>query len=335
MRIAIVNPPFPAPETARTQWITVPPAGYGGIQWFVAHLARGLAERGLEVVVLGAPESPPRPGVRFAEAARPVEIRSWLRSNSVDVIHDLSNDVACLRDVSRRPPYLSTHHFTGPPHFARNPVFVSYAQRDAAGVRNAPVIRIPVDPEAHVFESAKEQFALFLGRVCPWKGARQAAEWSAGADLPLVLAGPTWEREYSGAIAREYGSAVQLVGDVGGPERRRLLARAKVLLVPSQSVPGPWGHVWCEPGATVVGEAAVSGTPVLSSDNGCLPEIVPLVGTVLHERVTPTPAEAAAVIDGLPSPDHVRQAAIAAWHYSAVSQEYVRLYRRVAEGASW
>ena len=335
MRVAVVNPPFAAPPGSPTRLITVPPASYGGIQWFVAHLSKGLAELGHDVVVLGAPESPPRPGIEAAPAGEPEEIRAWVRDHEVDVVHDISNDAAALREEPGPLPYLSTHHFTGRPRFARNPVFVSRAQRAAAGGGDAPVVRIPVDPDVHELSEEKDDFALFLGRVAPWKGAWEAADFCARAGLPLVVAGPTWETDYAERIERDFGDVVTFAGDVGGAERRSLLARARAVLVFSRSVPGPWGDVWCEPGATVVGEAAVSGTPVVSSDNGCLPEIVPLVGTVLPEGAEPAQAEARDVVDSLPSPAAVREAALAAWHYRTIAARYVEVYERVAAGSSW
>ena len=45
MRIAVIAPP----------WYSVPPSGYGGIEWVVALLADGLTERGHEVTLFAPP----------------------------------------------------------------------------------------------------------------------------------------------------------------------------------------------------------------------------------------------------------------------------------------
>jgi hypothetical protein len=51
MRIAVIAPP----------WYTIPPSGYGGIEWVVALLADGLTDRSHEVTLF-APQGPiPRP----------------------------------------------------------------------------------------------------------------------------------------------------------------------------------------------------------------------------------------------------------------------------------
>ena len=47
MRIAVIAPP----------WYSVPPSGYGGIEWVVALLADGLTERGHEVTLFAPPGS--------------------------------------------------------------------------------------------------------------------------------------------------------------------------------------------------------------------------------------------------------------------------------------
>lgn len=109
----------------------------------------------------------------------------------------------------------------------------------------------------------------------------EAAAFATAAGLPLRVAGPAWEKGYFDALVTDFPHTVEYVGEVGGRERARLIACAQALLVLSHPVPGPFGDVWSEPGSTVVAEAAVSGTPVIASDNGCLPEIVPGVGVVL------------------------------------------------------
>ena len=54
MRIAVVAPP----------WYSVPPRGYGGIEWVVALLADGLTERGHQVTLFAPPGHPGGPAGR-------------------------------------------------------------------------------------------------------------------------------------------------------------------------------------------------------------------------------------------------------------------------------
>src|SRR5262249_45697667 len=154
-------------------------------------------------------------------------------------------------------------------------------QRTGAGSATAPVIRLPVNPQRYLFTDKKQDYLLFLGRVSRHKGVKEAATFAAAAGLPLRVAGPSWEPDYLAEVTARHPDTVEYVGDVGGHRRLELIAGARAALVMSQPVPGPFGDLWSEPGATVVSEAAVSGTPIISTANGCLPEIVPGVGVIL------------------------------------------------------
>ncbi|GAA2848260.1 glycosyltransferase family 4 protein [Streptosporangium fragile] len=335
MRIAVVNVPLRVPGDP-TRWITVPPQGYGGIQWVVSHLVDGLLALGHEVHLLGAPGSHAgHPDLRVVDAAEPAEMRRWLRGNRVDIVHDHSNGRITPRDLPPGAAYCSTHHLTGAPEIGLNCVYVSGAQRAAARAgAAAPVIRLPVNPDRYRFRRDKKDYLLFLGRISAHKGALEAAAFARAAGVPAVLAGPAWEEEYATAIRRNSPGA-ELVGEVGGAERVELISDAAAVLVLSQPVTGPWGDLWCEPGATVVSEAAVSGTPVIATANGCLPEIVPGVGTLVPygERFEPGYAESR--LAALPSADRVRRRALARWDHVGVARRYTEVYRRIRDGESW
>lgn len=338
MKIAVINVPIRAEVSGVSTWITVPPQGYGGIQWVVAQLNDALLELGHEIFLLGAPGSVSTdPRLRVIELGEPGEMRRWLEAGEVDIIHDHSNDVVGLRELSSPPrPFISTHHLTGRPRTPANVVYLSHAQARQAGAGpEAPVVRIPVNPERYIFSPVKRNYLLFIGRISPWKGALEAAAFAEAAGLPLVAAGPAWEQEYYDEIAGRYGDRVTFVGEIGGRERLELLAGARALLALSQPVLGMWGDGWVEPGATVVSEAAVSGTPVISTDNGCLAEITPLVGCVLPAGEKPTPARARAVLDALPSAAAVREAALREWGHLKIGREYEALYGGVIRGRQW
>jgi glycosyltransferase involved in cell wall biosynthesis len=336
MRIAVINVPIETPWIGENTWITVPPQNYGGIQWVVAHLIDGLLELGHEVFLLGAPGShSSHPSLHVLQHGRAGEMREWLEAHEVDIIHDHSNSVVALNELSPGRPYLSTHHLTGRPRDPANAVYLSHAQKRQAEAVEAPVIRIPVNSERFIFKRVKQGYLLFLGRVSPWKGALEAAAFAHAAEMPLVLAGPTWEIDYLEQIQERFGANTRSVGEVGGKERLELLAGANAVLALSQPVPGPWGDPWSEPGSTVVSEAAASGTPVISSDNGCLAEITPLVGRVLPWNVIPTRAQAKATLAALPSADSLRATAVREWGHVKIGRQYAALYEEVLRGRQW
>jgi hypothetical protein len=331
MRVAVVTVPLRIP-TDPTLWITVPPQGYSGVHWVVAHLVEGILRLGHQVFLLGAPGSPvSHPGLTVVNVGEIHEIESWLATTDVDVVHDHS----CGQLGPVNQPYVSTHHMTGRPDNPQNCVYLSYAQRAAAGSHIAPVIRIPVNEAYYKFSRDKDEYLLFMGRISRFKGVYEAATFAHAAGRRLVAAGPSWEGEYREQIESDYGSTVDFVGEVGGARRVELLARAAAIMVLSQTVIGPWGAVWCEPGATVVSEAAVCGTPVIGTGNGCLAEIVPAVGAVVAEGASFTQEQASAVLAGLPGPDQVRASALAHWGYEKIARTYDQVYVRVRDGEQW
>jgi glycosyltransferase involved in cell wall biosynthesis len=336
MRIALINVPYRTRIGDRETWITVPPQGYGGIQWLVANLTDGLLERGHLVYLLGAPGSPViNSNMVVVDAGTMEEIRQWLSGNSVNIVHDHSNGAAFNPEWRSDSPWVSSHHLTGRPRYPENVIYVSEAGRQAAGALAAPVIRVPVNPARYDFSQEKDDYLLFLGRVSKWKGALEAAQFASATKMKLVIAGPCWEDEYRNEIAARFGRYVEFAGNIGGEERKRLLSRAQAILVLSQPVLGPWGDIWCEPGATVVSEAAVSGTPVISTENGCLAEIVPHVGAIIPSGREVSAGEADAVLRNLPSPKVVRARAIQEWDYRKIAAQYEDVYNYVLRGGRW
>jgi glycosyltransferase involved in cell wall biosynthesis len=335
MDIAMINIPIETPWLGQGSWVTVPPAGYGGIQWVVANLIDGLLELGHRVYLLGAPGSlSNHRSLIVLDLGSTEDILTWLASNSVDIIHDHSNRIP-LETLFPAQPYVSTHHFTGTPRNPVNAIYCSSAQCKAAGSSIAPVVRIPVNPARYRFSAEKEDYLLALCRVSPWKGALEAAQYAEAAGLRLILAGPAWEGEYFHTVMTKFRHVVDYRGEVRGMERLNLLAKAKALLVLSQPVMGLWGDIWCEPGATVVSEASVSGTPVISSDNGCLPEIVPHVGVVIPTGEELVPVRVRATLSALPSAEMLQSAALREWHYLKIAQEYEQIYMQVIGGRTW
>ncbi|MGW2397145.1 glycosyltransferase [Kitasatospora sp. NPDC001664] len=332
MRVAMLNPPYRYGQDP-TQWITVPPQGYGGIQWVVATLLDGLLSAGCEIILAGAPGSANRPGLTTVDTADAAATLGALRAFGPDVVHDHADNGFLHGPLPW--PTVRTHHLTGPPTNRNNAVYLSHAQRAATGARTAPVIRLPVNPDRCTYREKKQEFLLFLGRVSAHKGVREAAALARAAGLPLKVAGPAWEKDYLHGLLTDYPNTVDYLGEVGGTARTELLADACALLALSQPRGGPFGGEWIEPGATVVSEAAASGTPVIASDNGCLPEIATHVGAVIAAGHTPAPEQARQILAGLPTPEYVRSVAVERWGHEVIAAKYLQVYERAAAGETW
>ena len=106
------------------------------------------------------------------------------------------------------------------------------------------------------YRPVKAGYDLFLGRLHAVKGHRWAIAGARRTGRRLILAGG-WRP----SLTRR----VRYVGQVGGERKAELLAGAECLWMPAQ---------WDEPFGLTLVEALASGTPVLGTRRGALPEIV-------------------------------------------------------------
>ncbi len=159
------------------------------------------------------------------------------------------------------------------PHTHLHCVSEAQARRCPPGAALLPVVpngvEVPNEPPAP--RRRGRGYALCLGRVCPEKGYHLAAAAAARAGVPLLVAGRVfpyeahlryWEDELRPLLGR---GRARFVGEVGGARKRRLLAGARCLVVPSLAE---------ETSSLVAMEAAAAGTPVVALRRGALPEVV-------------------------------------------------------------
>jgi glycosyltransferase involved in cell wall biosynthesis len=149
---------------------------------------------------------------------------------------------------------------------------VSASQRALAPARACLGEPIPngVDLDALRPGGAKHGYALWLGRICPEKGAHLAIEAARRAQVPLILAGhafgyETHRRYFNQEVAPRLGPRARFIGPVGGARKRRLLAGARCLLLPSLAQ---------ETSSLVAMEALACATPVVAFRRGALPDLI-------------------------------------------------------------
>ena len=183
---------------------------------------------------------------------------------------------------------------------------------------------VPVDRFASA-RHARRGFALFLGRICPEKGVHLALEAAHRADVPLLVAGEVYgyeaHRAYFDAEVRpRLDGRRRYIGPVGFARKRRLLAAARCLLVPSLAE---------ETSSLVVREAAACGTPVVAFPNGAIAAAV-VEGETGH-LVADAAAMAAAIARvGAIDPARCRAEARARFDEAAMVAAYLALYGRLA-----
>lgn len=286
----------------------LPVAGYGGSERVVVWLARGLVELGHRVTLLAYP------GSNVTEASL-VEIdpRSAKREGGVDLAPFLPPGVDVVHaHVPVRPlpsgiPFLWTFHGNATPGRVMPPSTVALSADHARRHGVSRWVHNGLDPSEYRFEPTKGDRDLFLGRLHSIKGWRWAITGARRAGRRITIAGG-WRPSLQ--------SGVHFAGSVSGTRKTDLLAESACLWMPAQ---------WDEPFGLTTIEAMVSGTPVLGTRRGALPEIVTstcgALGDTLDELVALRPG-----LDAL-DPEAVRDRVLDAFTHRTMAAGYERLYR--------
>ena len=187
---------------------------------------------------------------------------------------------------------------------------------------------VPVERLAETWVS-RRGFALMLGRVCREKGQHEALQAAHLAGVPLLLGGATFpypehETYYRTAIAPLLDARRRFLGPLGFARKRRFLAAAHCMLVPSQAA---------ETSSLVAMEALACGTPVIAFPSGALPDIVEdgRTGFLVDDAVGM--ARAIGAVDGLDR-EACRRAARARFGLRGMGDAYLRVYGELAGGGS-
>jgi len=291
----------------------LPAKGYGGPQRVIMALVRGLAALGHRVTLLAPP------GTRVSEATV-VEVPPRKFGDGTALAPYIPRDADLvhvhfpLRDPPRSPPFVQTVHGNlkggAPP--SPNSIFLSHDH--ARRHKSESFVYNGLDPADYVFRrfpKRAEQYDLFLGKLHSAKGYHWAVEAAKRTGHRLIVAGG-WRPSFTGSV--------KYVGEVDGPTKAALLARARCLWNPAQ---------WDEPFGLVSVEALLSGTPVLGTRRGALPELVtPAVGALCD-----TMDEIIAAADRIQTRDPAACRAHAERFFThlVMAGEYLRMYRHVLE----
>ena len=204
---------------------------------------------------------------------------------------------------------------------------VSGTQRSSypTGASLLPEIPNGVAPEFFGARHAKRGFALALGRICPEKGFHIALDGARRAGVALLLAGKTFpyeahQRYFENEIVPRLDEKRRFIGPVGMARKRRLLAAAQCVLIPSTE---------SETSSLVAMEALACGTPVIAFPSGALSEIVEHGKTgflVSNEREMAEAIRTVGAID----PQTCRETAQARFTLQRMIDRYFEVYRFIA-----
>jgi glycosyltransferase involved in cell wall biosynthesis len=183
---------------------------------------------------------------------------------------------------------------------------------------------VPVEEFARS-RHARRTFALALGRICPEKGYHLALDAAHHGRRPLLIGGQVYpygehHRYFQEEIAPRLDRYRRFLGPIGFARKRRLLAAARALLIPS---------VIEETSSLVAMEALASGTPVIALPNGALTDIVEHGRTGFLVRDAREMSDAMEAAGDLCSED-CREVARERFSMRRMVDAYLHLYRLLA-----
>jgi len=291
----------------------LPAKGYGGPQRVVVALVRGLAAHGHRVTLLAPPGSRVPEAKVVEVSARDLDDPRSLRPHlprDADILHTHFTVRRGLEGI----PFVQTIHRNLKPGSPLSPNTVFLSHNHARRHGSEVFVYNGLDPSeyfARRFAKRPEQYDLFLGKLHRAKGYHWAVEAAKRTGHRLIVAGG-WRPSFTGSI--------KYVGEVDGGPKAALLARARCLWNPAE---------WDEPFGLVTIEALFSGTPVLGTRRGALPELItPDVGALCD-----TMEEMIAAAETVHTRSPVTCRAHAERHFThlVMAAEYERMYRQVLE----
>jgi glycosyltransferase involved in cell wall biosynthesis len=346
LRIALLAPP----------WLPVPPTGYGGIESVTSLLADALVARGHDVTLLAAPGSrssarvvslldrlyPHEIGASVVEADHAARALAYVEraerdGAAFDVLHDHSGWVTLAMADRVSVPVVHTIHGSFDAHASRfyaahgHKAALTYISRAQAAARPVglaidAIVHNPIDVDAWPTDVAKDDYLLWVGRMCPEKGPHRAIRVARRTGRRLVIAGPVQpgqEAFFAESIEPDLDERITYIGEVGGRRKLELFAGAAAFLMPIS---------WPEPFGMVMVEAMAAGTPVLAFAAGAAPEVVEPGRSGLLVGDEDAMAEAVDQVTDL-SPHECRASARERFSPDQIAARYEAVYRAVATSA--
>ncbi len=317
----------------------------GGAEQILFLIERELVRSGHRSIVIAAKgsqisgellESPVFKG-EITDQAREDAQRAHLRclekaldQHSIDLIHFHGLDFYTYLPPTS-VPNLATLHL--PPSWYPSSIFdlpdvqlncVSRAQAAAVPGKKVPFITNGIDTQQFQNYSGARNYLLWLGRICPEKAVHIALNVAHRLDLPMIVAGPVhpfrYHQDYfADCVQPLLDGKRQYAGPVGLEKKKKLLAEARCVLIPSLAP---------ETSSLVAMEAISSGTPVIAFRSGALPEVVEHGQTGFIVDSEDAMADAIQRTNEI-SQETCRAQAKLRFHARRMANDYLNLYSRV------
>lgn len=294
----------------------IPVKKYGGTERIVQWLVKEFLLMGHQVTLIGKPGCN-MPGVRFIPANDANEAHARIPMD-VDLVHFHAWPPS--KDFFK--PWIFTLHgnTSEPDLLPKNTVCISanHANRHGRKV----FVYNGIDPDEFIFEDRKGDSLLFFSKVRRRvKGARRALKLVKEYQQALMVAGGyRFDLIKVGGFWDSWRPGVRFLGELGGPEKARCFAKAKALLFPID---------WEEPFGLVMIEALMSGTPVIATPRGSVPELVDSSVGALFENDEDFPKALAHAVKC--DPHRCREWAMTHFSSKVCATNYLSLYQRVID----
>lgn len=181
-----------------------------------------------------------------------------------------------------------------------------------------------IDTQRFQFNPLPENYLFYIGRITEDKGLHLAIEAAQAAEMPLVIAGPSYPQEpYWQTHIQKWinDKQVRYIGSADFATKIRYYQNAKALLFPTQR-PEPFGMVMIE--------AMACGTPVIGWDNGSVSEVIQDRETGYVVKSTKDAAKAIHAIDKIKR-TACRKRAVDLFSIDKMVTGYEKVYLRVME----
>lgn len=170
------------------------------------------------------------------------------------------------------------------------------------------------------FEAQKDDYLLFAGRLAPEKGPDKAVQVARKSGRRLLIAGMI-EPQYQGFFNEKIkpfidGKNVEYLGLLSQKELAPIYRKAAVVLFLIS---------WAEPFGLVAVEAQASGTPIIATRMGALPEIIVEGKTGFVVDSIDDAVAAVSKLDGI-EPSACRQNAESRFSAARMASDYVAAY---------
>ncbi len=361
MRIAMLAP---------ISW-PLPPTGYGPWEQVAHNLTEGLVKLGHDVTLFAAggsvssaslvettpyaletwPEEDKNRSRGFDPASGllegPPDARAMEQSHiatcmeragggEFDVVHSHLHVHALVFSRLIPCPLVSTLHGAAWVR-AVHPVFKAYRDLPFVSLSDAERQLLPelnyvatvhngIRIEDFEFEPEKDDYLLFAGRLAPEKGPAEAVQVAKRTGRRLLIAGmiePQHE-EYFNAKVKPHidGRQIEYLGLLSQRDLAPIYRKAAgVLFLIS----------WCEPFGLVATEAQASGTPLIATRFGALPEIIVEGKTGFVVDSIDGAVDAVAKLDRI-TPEDCRENAQVRFSDASMAKGYEQVYQALVGG---